>query len=326
MATRRKKFEAIINTGFSTSNQTEGGRLTNKDGSINLHKTGIPFWERLSLYHSLLRMSRGKFLLTVFMFYTTLNVIFASIYILIGVENLKGIIPENDMLSNFEQAFFFSSQTLTTVGYGHISPSGLQANVVASLESFLGILSFALVTGLLYGRFTRPRAYMMFSENMLVTPHRGGRALMARVATYKNNHLTDVEALVTVSLYVYEDGQRVRRFYSLPLEISKINSLALSWTLVHMINEDSPLYGISEDEFAESDIEVLCFLKGFDDHFSNIVQQRTSYRFGEMVFGAKFKPMFYRSEDNTSTILDLSLMNAYTPVPLPEMEKSAINS
>lgn len=326
MATRRKKFEAITNTGFSTSNQTEGGRLTNKDGSINLHKTGIPFWERLSLYHSLLRMSRGKFLLTVFMFYTTLNVIFASIYILIGVKNLKGIIPENDMLSNFEQAFFFSSQTLTTVGYGHISPSGLQANIVASLESFLGILSFALVTGLLYGRFTRPRAYMTFSENMLVTPHKGGRALMARVATYKNNHLTDVEALVTVSLYVYEDGQRVRRFYSLPLEISKINSLALSWTLVHMINEDSPLYGISEDEFAESDIEVLYFLKGFDDHFSNIVQQRTSYRFGEMVFGAKFKPMFYRSEDNTSTILDLSLMNAYTPVPLPEMEKSAINS
>jgi inward rectifier potassium channel len=326
MATRRKKFEAITNTGFSTSNQTEGGRLTNKDGSINLHKTGIPFWERLSLYHSLLRMSRGKFLLTVFMFYTTLNVIFASIYILIGVENLKGIIPENDMLSNFEQAFFFSSQTLTTVGYGHISPSGLQANIVASLESFLGILSFALVTGLLYGRFTRPRAYMMFSENMLLTPHKGGTALMARVATYKNNHLTDVEALVTVSLYVYEDGQRVRRFYSLPLEISKINSLALSWTLVHMINEDSPLYGISEDEFAESDIEVLYFLKGFDDHFSNIVQQRTSYRFGEMVFGAKFKPMFYRSEDNTSTILDLSLMNAYTPLALPEMEKSAINS
>jgi inward rectifier potassium channel len=268
MATRRKKFEAITNTGFSTSNQTEGGRLTNKDGSINLHKTGIPFWERLSLYHSLLRMSRGKFLLTVFMFYTTLNVIFASIYILIGVKNLKGIIPENDMLSNFEQAFFFSSQTLTTVGYGHISPSGLQANIVASLESFLGILSFALVTGLLYGRFTRPRAYMTFSENMLVTPHKGGRALMARVATYKNNHLTDVEALVTVSLYVYEDGQRVRRFYSLPLEISKINSLALSWTLVHMINEDSPLYGISEDEFAESDIEVLMTI--FQILYSNV--------------------------------------------------------
>lgn len=327
MAIRKRKFEAIINTGFSTNNTTtEGGRLTNKDGSINLRKVGMPFWERISLYHSLLRMSRGKFLLTVFSFYTVLNLLFASLYLIVGVENLRGILPGNDMLSNFEQAFFFSSQTLTTVGYGHISPSGLAANIIASLESFMGILSFALVTGLLYGRFTRPRAYLLFSHNIIVAPHKGGRALMVRTATYKNNHLTDVEALATIAMHIDENGQRVRRFYPLTLEISKINSLALSWTMVHMIDEESPLYMMSEEEIREADVEILYFIKGFDDHFSNTVQQRTSYRHNEMVFGVKFMPMFRKSDDGMSTILDLSQINTYEQATLPEMVISAVNA
>ncbi len=322
----RRKFEAIGNTGFSTSNNTEGGRLTRKDGSVNLTKTGMPFWERISLYHSLLRMSRGKFLLSVFLFYSTLNVVFAFIYILIGVENLKGIVPVDDMLNNFEQAFFFSSQTLTTVGYGHISPSGLAANAVASLESFVGILSFALVTGLLYGRFTRPQAYLVYSDNAIIAPFKGGKALMARIATYKNNHLTDVEALVTIAMHVYDDnGNKLRRFYSLDLEIKKVNSLALSWTLVHPIDENSPLYGMTEGDIQNADVEILYFIKGFDDHFSNIVQQRFSYVYSELVFGARFLPMFHRSDNNMSTVLELDKINLYEYAELPEMEKSPIN-
>lgn len=323
----RRKFEAISNTGFSTSNSLkEGGRLTRKDGSVNLNKTGMRFWDRISLYHSLLRMSRGKFLLCVFLFYTVMNIIFASIYLLVGVENLKGIIPGNDMLTNFEQAFFFSSQTLTTVGYGHISPSSLQANVIASLESFVGILSFALVTGLLYGRFTRPRAYLLYSDNALIAPFKGGRALMSRIATYKNNHLTDVEAQVTIAMHIYENGTKQRRFYPLDLEIKKVNSLALSWTMVHPIDENSPLYGMTEEELKDADIEVLYFIKGFDDHFSNIVQQRFSYVFGEIVFGGRFMPMFHRSDDNTTTILELDKINAYERVLVQEIEKSEVNA
>jgi inward rectifier potassium channel len=324
---RRKHFKDIDNTGFSTNNSnTEGGRLTNKDGSINLRKTGIPFWERISLYHTLLRMKRGKFLLVVFAFYTTMNILFASIYIAVGVENLRGIIPGNDMLSNFEQAFFFSSQTLTTVGYGHISPAGLPANIVASLESFVGILSFALVTGLLYGRFTRPRAYLMFSHNILVAPHKGKRALMVRVASYKNNHLTDVEAQVTVAMHINENGNKKRAFYNLPLEIKRINSLALSWTLVHIIDEESPLFQMEQEDLLVSDIELIYHLKGFDDHFSNTVQQRTSYVYSEIRYGAKFSPVFHRSEDQSTTILELDKLNAHEPVQLPEWEVSALNA
>lgn len=322
---RRKFLESIGNTGFSTGNNIEGGRLTNKDGSLNLRKTGKPFWERISLYHTILAMPLWKFITFTFLFYTVLNVFFAGIYIIIGVENLKGIIPTDDVMNNFQQAFFFSSQTLTTVGYGHISPFGLATNIVASLESFTGILAFALVTGILYGRFSRPKAYLQFSDNLLIAPFKGMRAAMIRVATYKNNHLTDVEAVVTIAMYLDENGVRTRKFFPLELEIKKINSLALSWTLVHPINEDSPLYGMGEDEMRDADMEVLFFLKGFDDHFSNIVQQRSSYRFSEFVFGAKFIPMFRRSEDNNSTILDLSKINEFENVALPELEKSTIN-
>jgi inward rectifier potassium channel len=324
---RRNRFKNIDNTGFSTNNNnTEGGRLTNKDGSINLRKTGIPFWVRISMYHTLLRMRRWKFLLVVFAFYTGLNLFFATIYVSIGVNSLKGITPDDNMLNNFEQAFFFSSQTLTTVGYGHISPFGLAANVVASLESFIGILSFALVTGLLYGRFTRPRAYLMFSHNVLVAPHKGKRALMIRVASYKNNHLTDMEGQVTMAMHMSENGDKKRAFYSLPLEIKKINSLALSWTLVHIIDEESPLFLMGPEDMKEAEIELLYHLKGFDDHFSNIVQQRTSYTASEIVYGGKFLPAFHRSDDQSTTVLELDKLNAYEPVELPEWEISAINS
>lgn len=324
---RRRKFEAIGNTGFSTSNSnTEGGRLTDKNGSLNLVKTGKPFWERTSLYHTILAMPFIKFIFLVFAFYTVMNVFFAGIYIVIGVENLKGIIPTDDVMSNFQQAFFFSSQTLTTVGYGHISPFGLATNIVASLESFTGILSFALVTGVLYGRFSRPKAYLIHSDNAIIAPFKGGRALMSRIATYKNNHLTDVEAVVTIAMHVYDDnGQKVRRFYPLDLEIKKINSLALSWTLVHPIDENSPLYGMSEEDVHDADVEILYFIKGFDDHFSNIVQQRYSYVFSEIVFGARFLPMFRRSDNDMSTILELDKINMHETAELPEFEKSGIN-
>lgn len=323
---RGRKFKTVENTGFSTSNNTEGGKLVNKDGSINIHKTGIPFWKRISLYHTLLRLPRWKFLLAVFFFYGILNTFFAAIYVITGVENLQGVLVNNDMLNNFQQAFFFSSQTLTTVGYGHISPVGLTANIIASLESFIGILSFALVTGLLYGRFTRPRAYLKFSDNLLVAPYKGMKSLMVRIATYKDNHLTDVEAQITMMMYLDEDGKKVRHFYSLPLEISKINSLALSWTLVHAINEDSPLYLMNHEDMLESQIEVLYHIKGFDDHFSNIVQQRTSYAASEIVYGAKFEPMFHKSEDGTTTIVELDMINAHQPAELPQTVISAVNA
>lgn len=314
----RNRFRNIDNTGFGPNSSVEGGRLINPDGSTNLRKRGLPIWERISIYHTLLRMDRGPFFFWIFLFYTSINVVFASIYFFIGVHNLSGIDPAQTAFQQFTAAFFFSSQTLTTVGYGHVAPSGMMTNIVASTESLLGILAFAVVTGLIYGRFSRPRAYLRFSGNLLVSPFKSSTALMFRTATYKNNHLTDVEAQMTVALHVTENGKIVTRFYQLPLEISKINSLALSWTIVHPINEESPLYNFTEEDIKNSKMEVIVTIKAFDDHFSNVVMQRTSYTYNQVVFGGRFLPMFERAQSGQYTLLELDKINTHERVVLPQ--------
>ncbi|MBA3828870.1 MAG: ion transporter [Taibaiella sp.] len=310
----------IDNSGFGTNSAEEGGRLTNKDGTTNLRKTGMPVWDRISIYHTLIRMQRGPFLLLVFLFYTSINVIFASIYFINGVEHLIGNDGSQQPWRQFMDAFFFSAQTLTTVGYGHVAPTGMAANTVAAVESLIGILIFALVTGLFYGRFARPRAYLIFSDNVLVAPYKNGRAVMFRVATYKNNHLTDVSAQVTIAMHIIDDGKQVTRFYPLPLEISNVNSLALSWTVVHHLNEKSPLYGFTKQEILDARFELIISMKAFDDHFSNTVLQRTSYTYRELLYGERFLPMFHKADNGDYTILELDKINDHEAALVQEPE------
>jgi inward rectifier potassium channel len=137
---------------------------------------------------------------------------------------------------------------------------------------------------------------------------------MFRVATQRNNHLTDAEAQVTTAFHVTEDGKRVTRFYQLLLQISRINSLAMSWTVVHPIDDKSPFYGFSEQDLREASIEIMVTIKAFDDHYSNLVQQRTSYIASEIVYGARFLPAYQRSEDGSQTVVELDKLNSYEPV------------
>lgn len=311
--TRNRKLKDVDNSGFSGNTSTQGARLLNRDGSTNLRKTGIPFYKRYSIYHTLLKMSQGRFLLMVFLFYTVINLIFACIYLAIGIDKLSGTASGTNIFMNFAQAFFFSSQTMTTVGYGHVAPSGLVANTIASIESFLGIMTFALVTGMFYARFSRPKAFIQFSDNFIIAPYKEGKAVMFRLATYKNNELTDVEAQVTLALQIDEGGHKMTRFFPMKLEIARINSLALSWTCVHPIDEDSPLFHMTKKDLEEANIEIMITIKGFDDHFSNTVQQRTSYTYREMVYGARFVPMYERSASGDFTELRLNKVNDHVP-------------
>lgn len=314
----RRHVKDVDNSGFSPNSAAEGSRLVNKDGSNNLRKVGMSIWERYSIYHTLLRMSGKTFLLLVFLFYTVTNIVFAFVYLSIGISKLSGVEKSDNFIANFTQAFFFSSQTMTTVGYGHVAPSGFIANAVASIESFLGIITFALVTGMFYARFSRPKAYIRFSDNFLVAPYKDGKAIMFRAATYKNNHLTEVNAEVTAVIHQMENEKRVSRFYPVPLEISRINSLALSWTCVHYITEESPFWLMTEQDLLESRVELMVTVKGFDDHYSNTVQQRTSYTHDEMVYGAKFEPMYHRSENDNITEVNLNKVNKYAPYVFAE--------
>jgi inward rectifier potassium channel len=314
----RQRLKDIDNTGFGPNSSVEGARLINSDGSANLRKRGIPFWERISMYHTLLRMKRGHFFLFIFLFYTSINIFFAIIYFSVGVEHLSGADQSKTIFDKFMEAFFFSSQTLTTVGYGRVSPSGMTTNAIASIESLVGILTFALVTGLMYGRFARPRAYILFSPNLLIAPFREGKGLMLRMATYKNNHLTEVEANLTLALHEADGDKTITKFYPLDLQISKVNSLALSWTLVHPISEESPLFHYKMEDVAASKMEVIVNIKAFDDHFSNIVQQRTSYIYSQVIYGARFLPMFERARDGDYTVLELDKINEHELVNLTD--------
>jgi inward rectifier potassium channel len=303
-------------TGFGNNAGNVGSRLVNRDGTPNTIKRGLPWLERISWYHTMIQMSRWKFILIIFAVFITVNLLFASFYWIIGPSHLNGIDPVGPTGKRMSQVLFFSIQTFTTVGYGHISPNGFAASAVAAVEAFCGLLSFALATGLLYGRFSRPAAYLKFSEQALISPYEGGAALMFRMVPFKNNHLTEAEVKLSLSMFEEVNGKKVNGFYPLETEISKINSLVLSWTVVHPIVEESPLYGMSMEEIAAMRAEVLVFVRAFDETFSNTVVARTSYRYDEWTPHAKFVPMYQRTDDAEATLIDLSKLNVYKEMPI----------
>ena len=309
------KAQAVKNTGFGTNASSYGGRFVTKSGNANVRKTGIGFLDSISWYHTMLTIPRWKFFFIVFAFYFLVNFAFASIYYLVGVEHLNGITAIAS-LDKFGQAFFFSVQTFTTVGYGHISPSGFMTSFVASIEALFGLLSFAIATGLFYGRFSKPKAHIIFSENAIIAPFQEGTALMLRLSPYKNTNLTDAEARMTLGLHMEEEGKMVNKFYTLDLELEKVGSLTLSWTLVHPITESSPFYNMNENDIKTTLGEVIIFIKVFDDMYSTTVVKRASYTFDEIVYGAKFLPMFTRSTDNNKTLLHIDKLNLFERVEL----------
>jgi inward rectifier potassium channel len=311
MALRNKiNKRAQVNTetglGVNSSNNTD--RFFDKSGDPHIKIRGNSFFDRLSIYRGLLKMPAWKFFLLIVSAYVVVNLVFACVYSMIGLEHMGGM--ETDVFhEKYWEAFFFSAQTLSTVGYGHLYPTGYLMNFVAAIESLLGLLMFAVATGLMYGRFSRPRSYIHFSESALFTPFRGGIALMFRMAPYKKHYLTDVEVKVTLGIRANEDGSHKNEFFSLKLDISKANTLTLNWTLVHVVDEDSPFYGLSEDEITQLQPELLVFVKGYDDEYSSTVVARTSYTWKEFVFGAKFRQMYYPSDDRHHTIMDLGKLN-----------------
>ena len=310
------KIKADRTTGFGSETSTQGGRFISRDGHPNVTLQGASFLDTVSWYHTLLSISRVKFLVLVFAFYFLINLVFATIYYGIGVDHLRGITAV-DEIDRFGQAFFFSIQTYTTVGYGHINPSGFLTSFVAAIEALFGLLSFAIATGLFYGRFSKPKAYIKFSDNALISPFKEGTALMFRVCPHKNTDLTDVEAKITLAYQQEENGQKINTFYPLDLEYARINTLTLSWTVVHPITENSPLFGLTEADFKSQSGEIIIIIKSFEEMFSTSVSKRASYIFSDIVYGAKFEPMFSRDELNRKTILKLDKLNLYKKVNLP---------
>ena len=316
MDTINTKAKADKNTGFGTNASSYGGRFVNKNGKANVEKRGMHVLQRISWYHTMIGMPGWKFILIILSFYVVINFLFASVYYGIGIEHLNGISNLDSEWVKFGQAYFFSAQTFTTVGYGHISPSGFLTSALSAAEALIGLLSFAIATGLFFGRFSKPTAFLKFSHNAIIAPYGDSTGLMIRISPFKNTNFTDAEAKITLGMSVEENGERINKFFSLELEMDKINALTLSWTLVHPITEDSPLYKFTEVDFKNTTGEILVFIKTFDDMFSNTVAIRTSYTFDEVIYGAKFTPMYIRSTDNDRTILNLDQLNVFNKVDL----------
>ena len=286
-------------------------RFLNRDGSFNVERKGLSFFRSLNLYHLVLTVSWARFYLFFASGYFLVNLVFAALYYLCGEGALEGSTARMPV-ERFEEGFFFSVQTLATIGYGRLSPHGHAANILVALEALFGLGGFALVTGLLFARFSRPEARLLFSEQAVVAPFRGATGLMFRIANARTSQLLEVQATVTLTRLETVAGQRTRRFYELPLERKKVLFFPLHWVVVHPIDAESPLFGVEGKDLASSDAEVLVYLTAFDETFSQNVHARTSYKFYEVVVGARFTDMFEKRDDGAPAI-DLRRLSVIEP-------------
>ncbi|HUA22118.1 MAG TPA: ion channel [Bryobacteraceae bacterium] len=281
---KQESFDPGLTTQFSGVLR----RTINANGTFNVRRKGL-HWRDANLYLKLIDTTWPRFFLIVLIVFLAVNLLFAGAYLALGIENLKG--SEAD-LSAFQKAFFFSVHTLTTVGYGSVYPDGTWANVVAATEAASGLMVFAIVTGLLYGRFSRPTARILFSNRAVIAPYQEGASFQFRITNARSNVLLNLEARVIFMTVESTDGQLRRSFVDLPLERRTVYFFPLTWTIVHPIDSASPLYGKTREDLARLSVEFLILVQGFDDTFSQQVHAQFSYRHDELVWGAKFTPAF----------------------------------
>jgi inward rectifier potassium channel len=261
-------------------------------------------------------MTWQRFLALVLCGYLIANILFAFGYMAAGIEHLN-IQPSGSYWQDYLECFFFSTQCFTTIGFGRVNPQGITSNILASLEGLVGLLSLAMATGLLYGRFSRPRAHLLHSDNLLFAPYRENlNAVMFRIAsTRRHSILIDNSVSLSFGYNYEENGTTKRRFFFLNLELDKINFLSSSWTLVHPITEDSPLWGMDYEAFMKSRGEFMILFKALEETTSQTVLERFSYFVDEVVWGAKFDSMIGTTSDGKPT-LNLHLLNSWKETSL----------
>lgn len=286
-------------------------RLLNRDGTFNVRREGLPYWQSLSAYHYLISLTWPRFLAYLAVLYVVANAFFAMVFVACGPGALStpgaplGGSPSLGVGARFVQAFFFSVHTFATIGYGNVAPATLGANVVVFVEALTGLITFAVVAGIVFARFARPVARVVFSRNAVIAPYRGGRALMFRIVNQRSNELVQLEAKVLFSRRRREGGSGEREFIQLELERDRVVFFPLSWTIVHPIDRDSPLQGCDERALRDSDAELLILLNGFDETFSQTVHTRSSYKADEIVWGARFASMFLPRDENGVLAVDI---------------------
>lgn len=297
-----KLFKEYKYSGFGNKPDHQPERLLNQDGSINAEKTGMSFFDHFSFFHFLVTTNWLTFNLLVVASYTLINISFGLVYWKLGIDQIG--ISHHTPWEDFLESLYFSAQTFSTVGYGRANPASHLANLVAVAEMLVGMMYLALAAGLLFARFSRPVAKIIFSEHALVGPYRDSTGLMVRLANAKTNLLLDVEVKLLLVMNMKENGKEERKFYDLPLEMSKINILALSWTIVHPIDEQSPLKGMNKAALDHSQAEFMVLLNGYNNTLAQSVHARTSYKHYDVIWNAKFAPIFTYQYQKTIVAID----------------------
>ena len=288
-------------------------RLLNQDGSFNVKRTGLSYLTSLNLYHTLLTMKWKTFLGLMLLLYFLSNVFFGLLYASLGAESLvdSSSIPTENL---FVRGFFFSVQTFATIGYGTIHPVGVIPNLLVTIESYYSLIANALITGVVFARFARPTARVHFSKVAVVAPYRGITGLMFRLVNARNNQLIEVGVKVMFARFVNENGKTVRRFDFLDLERETVAFFPLSWTIVHPIDENSPLYEMTAEDLKNSDAEILVLLTATDETFASVVHTRSSYKPEEVVFGSKFVSIYNKVENGETISINIKKLSAVEKV------------
>ncbi len=293
-----------------------GQRLLNADGTFNVRREGLSWSQGGSLYHDALTASWGRFLAWTVLAYIGINLLFAVVFVLLGRNGLTG--DAVDQFGGlFWRAFFFSVQTFATIGYGTIVANGIAGNLVVTVEALIGLMAQAVITGLLFARFARPTMALQFSSMAVIAPFGGGSALMFRIANRRRNELIELEAQVTLSMRDKDGGAGERRYFPLPLDRRTVSFLPTTWTLVHPITPDSPLWGVTASEAHDREVEILVLMHGTDETFATRVSSRRSYRSHELVWGAKFRNILNASRADGHLSVNVTQLDWYDAVALP---------
>lgn len=276
--------------GLGSNYRASVSRMINEDGTYNIQRSGGMHTFR-DLYKYLIEVRWGTFFLLTISTYLLINVIFAGIYMIGGVEDISGINPNSNKFLN---AFFFSVQTFTTVGYGFLAPVGAIAGIISTFEAFLGLLYFALITGLLYGRFSKPSSKIAFARNAILTEYEGGKAVMFKMVNQRNSVLLKASVKCIISMDAL-DGQRT--YHHIPLELDFIQFFPLTWTIVHKVDENSPLYELNVEQIKERNTELIVMVEAFDETFSQNIIEKRSFAGDQWIGGVKFKRNFSVNEE-----------------------------
>lgn len=303
-------MKTIKDPGLGSKFSKPVKRLMNRDGSYNIERIG-GLKKYQDFYKYLQDISLPKFLLITISIYIVINIVFSCLYLIAGIEQLGG---SQHHQHPFFTAFFFSTQTFTTVGYGSISPTGTGAEIIAMIEAFFGLMTFALATGLLYGRFSKPNTKISFSKNVIITPFENSTAMMFKLVNQRNNVLLNTRIKIFLSIDKDINKQDFSKdYFQLNPEIDKITFFPLTWTIVHKINEDSPLYGLTLEEIKLKRAELFILIETFDETFSQEIVQKHSYGMEDWLENVKFEPNFKQNE-NGKIELYVNEISKYTTI------------